>query len=147
MPRIRITLPQAFHFSCTIPVRVTDINYGGHVGNDSLLGMIHEARVQFLHRLGYTELLMEGVGLIMADAAIEFKSEAFMGESLIVSVTAGDIHRAGFDLYYLLEKEVAGKKVRVAVAKTGMICFDYALRKIVPLPDAALQKLETVALP
>ncbi|MBZ4190499.1 acyl-CoA thioesterase [Niabella beijingensis] len=142
MPRIKIQLPETFHFSCIIPVRVTDINYGGHAGNDALLGMIHEARVQFLRRLGYTEFSMEGVGLIMADAAIEFKNEAFMGDALLVSVTAGDFQRAGFDLYYRVEKETDGKKLPVVFAKTGMVCFDYTLRKIAPLPEAALRKLE-----
>lgn len=142
MPRIRITLPNTFHFSCIIPVRVTDINYGGHAGNDALLGMIHEARVQFLHQLGYTEFSMEGVGLIMADAAIEFKNEVFMGDKLLVSVAPGDFQRVGFDLYYRAEKETDGKKIPVVFAKTGMICFDYSQRKIAPIPGAALQRLE-----
>ncbi|WP_018630927.1 acyl-CoA thioesterase [Niabella aurantiaca] len=145
MPRIKITLPQAFHFSCTLPVRVTDINYGGHMGNDALLGMIHEARVQFLRRLGYTELSLEGLGLIMADAAIEFKNEAFMGDVLLVSVATGDFQRVGFDLYYLIEKEGQGKKIPVAFAKTGMVCFDYSQRKISAIPEAALQKLADTA--
>ncbi|MCD2425852.1 thioesterase family protein [Niabella pedocola] len=145
MARIKITLPEIFPFSCTIPVRITDINYGGHAGNDALLGMIHEARVQFLSRIGYTELSMEGVGLIMADVAIEFKNEAFMGETLLVSVAAGDFQRVGFDLYYRVEKEMEGKKVPVVFAKTGMVCFDYTQRKMAPIPAAALQKLMQMA--
>lgn len=145
MARIKIPLPETFPFSCNIAVRVTDINYGGHAGNNALLGMIHEARVQFLRQIGYTELSMEGVGLIMADVAIEFKNEAFMGETLLVSVAAGDFQRVGFDLYYRVEKEVKGKKVPVVFAKTGMVCFDYSHRKIAPIPEAALHKLGLVA--
>ncbi|ANH82148.1 thioesterase [Niabella ginsenosidivorans] len=142
MARIKIALPKTFRFTCTIPVRVTDINYGGHAGNDSLLGMIQEARVQFLKQFNYTELSFEGIGLIMADVAMEFKNEAFMGDLLLASVAAGDFQRVGFDLYYRLEKEVEGKKIPVVFAKTGMICFDYTLRKSVALPEAALQKLQ-----
>ncbi|MCF3111737.1 thioesterase family protein [Niabella sp. CC-SYL272] len=145
MTRIKVPLPAAFPFTCTIAVRVTDINYGGHVGNDALLGMIHEARVQFLRRMGYTELSMEGVGLIMADAAIEFKNEVFMEDSLQVSVAAGDFQRVGFDLYYRIEKVIDGKKIPVVFAKTGMICFDYSQRKITQTPEAALQKLKQFA--
>jgi len=145
MPRIKISLPSHFHFSCIIPVRVTDINYGGHAGNDALLGMIHEARVQFLHRMGYTEFSMEGVGLIMADAAIEFKNEVFMGDTLLVGVATGDFQRVGFDLYYRVEKETEGQKAPVVFAKTGMVCFDYTLRKIAPIPEAALQQLKLFA--
>lgn len=142
MARIKLALPKDFKFSCTIPVRVTDINYGGHVGNDRLLAMIHEARVQFLNHFGYSELSVEGAGLIMADVAIEFKNEVFMGDTLIASVAAGDFQRVGFDLYYLLEKETAGKKVPVAFAKTGMVCFDYTNRKIMAVPAVAIEKLQ-----
>ena len=48
MARIKIELPDNFPFTTSIPVRITDINYGGHVGNDTVLSIIHEARMQFL---------------------------------------------------------------------------------------------------
>ena len=65
MPRIKIKLPEKFIFRTEIPIRITDINYGGHLGNDSLLSIIHEARVRFLKSLGYSESNVEGVGIIM----------------------------------------------------------------------------------
>lgn len=141
MARIKIDLPAIFTFSCTIPVRITDINYGNHVGNDTILSIIHEARVQFLHHCGYAELQFAGAGLIMADAAIEFRQELFYGESLIASVTAGEFSRVGFDLYYKLEKQSGDKRILVAAAKTGMICYDYTQKKMVAVPEEAKQKL------
>ena len=61
MPRIKIDLPEKFFdVEINIPVRITDINYGDHVGNDSLVGIIHEARMQFLQRYNFTELDIEG---------------------------------------------------------------------------------------
>jgi hypothetical protein len=45
-----------------------DINYGGHLGNDAVLSLVHEARVRFLKQQGYTENNIEGAGIIMADA-------------------------------------------------------------------------------
>jgi len=142
MARLKVPLPKVFNFICSIQARITDVNYGGHVGNDSLLGMIHEARVQFLRQRDYTELSLEGTGLIMADGAIEFKNEVFAGDTVLVSVAAGDFQRAGFDLYYLLEKETGDKKLPVAFAKTGMVCFDYQARKITTLPEKAIEKLQ-----
>ena len=85
MARIKIDLPDNFSFTTSIQVRITDINYGGHVGNDAILSLVHEARMQFLKQLGYTELEFAGVGLIMADAAIEFRNELFYGDVVIVS--------------------------------------------------------------
>jgi YbgC/YbaW family acyl-CoA thioester hydrolase len=142
MARIKIILPQHFTFSTHIRIRITDVNYGGHVGNDALLSIIHEARMQFLHSLGYTEMNMDGTGLIMADVAIEFKAEAFYGDNLFVSVTASDFTRAGFDLVYLLEKQQDNNTVTIAIAKTGMVCFDYTAKKIAALPQNALAKLQ-----
>jgi acyl-CoA thioester hydrolase len=140
MPRIKIDLPADFNFSTIIPVRITDINYGGHVGNDAILSLLHEARLQFLRHLGYSELEFSGVGLIMADVAIEFKSELFYGDTLIASVTPGELGKVGFDVIYRLEKEKAKgdpAKVIVALAKTGMVCYDYAAKKIVAIPARA----------
>lgn len=139
MARIKIELPEKFSFTTFIPVRITDINYGGHVGNDTLLTIVHEARMQFLKSYGYKELEFEGVGMIMADAGIEFRSELFYGDIVIASVTITEFSKAGFDIYYKLEKEVGDKKVLIAAAKTGMICYDYKNKKIVAVPDKARQ--------
>lgn len=141
MSRIKIELPEQFSFSCSIPVRISDINYGGHVGNDAILSILHEARLQFLKSHDWTEMDVAGVSLIMSDVGIEFKGEAFYGETIIAAVTASDATRVGFHLYYKLTKQTADKEVIVALAKTGMVCFDYKSRKVVLLPEVAKQEL------
>lgn len=141
MARTKIQVPDHFRFSCSIPIRITDMNYGGHAGNDTILSIIHEARMQFLQSLGYTEMKLAGVGMIMSDAAIEFKSELFYGDTVIASVAAGEISKIGFELFYKLEKETDGKKVLVTIAKTGMICYDYEKKKIASVPDEAKTRL------
>jgi acyl-CoA thioester hydrolase len=141
MARVTIDMPETFSFSCIIPVRITDVNYGNHVGNDAILSIIHEARMQFLKSHGYTELDLAGAGTIMADVAIQFKSEAFYGDQLLVSVVAGEISKIGFDLYYKLETISPENKKVVANAKSGMICYDYTNKKIVSVPEEVKQKL------
>jgi acyl-CoA thioester hydrolase len=141
MPRIDIQLPAEFNFSCKVTVRITDINYGGHVGNDTILSIIHEARMQFFHHFNYTEMQFAGVGMIMADVAIEFKSELFYGDTVTIWVAAGEFTKVGFDLFYKLEKELDGKNKRVANAKTGMVCYDYEAKKIVSVPEEAKLRL------
>lgn len=135
MPRIKLHLPENFSFHTLLPLRITDINYGGHLGNDAVLSLMHEARMQFLKYHGYTEMAVGGASLIMSDVAIEFKAEAFYGDVLTVSVTALDFSRVGFDVYYRFTKEEAGKKIIVANAKTGMVCYDYNVKKVVSVPD------------
>ena len=141
MPRTKLLLPENFNFTANIPVRITDLNYGGHVGNDSILSLIHEIRVQFLHHHGYDELNLAGVGLIMADVTIEFKHELFYGEILRASVAAAEFSRIGFDLYYKLEKQTGEKWVSVTHARTGMVCYDYSLKKIAGVPKEVCSKL------
>ncbi len=141
MPRTRLALPEHFSFTAEIPIRITDLNYGGHVGNDSVLTLIHEARVQFLRSHGYQELNLAGVGLIMADVTIEFRSELFYGDPLRASVTASEFSRVGFDLYYKLEKKAGEKWVAVSFARTGMVCYDYKLKKIAAVPKEVMNEL------
>jgi len=137
MTRIRIELPKQFSFSTKIPIRITDLNYGGHVGNDTVLTLIHEARVQFLKHFGYEELNIEGVSLIMSDAVIEFKNELFYGDTIIAYVAANNFSRVGFDLFYKLTRN----ETNIAFAKTGMICYNYNSKKVVSIPEAAKEKL------
>jgi acyl-CoA thioester hydrolase len=141
MARIKIDLPVHFPFSCIIPVRITDINYGGHAGNDTVLSIIHEARMQYLNHLGYSEMNFAGVGMIMANVAIEFKSELFYGDAVIASVAAVGFTKIGFELVYKLEKENDDTRKAVAFATTGMICYDYERKKIVAVPEEARLKL------
>jgi acyl-CoA thioesterase FadM len=142
MNRIKIDLPTQFSFTTKIPVRITDVNYGGHVGNDTVLSLIHEARVQFLRHYGYEELNFAGVGLIMSDAGIQYKNELFYGDVIVASVTTGAYSKIAFDIYYRFEKEVEGKMQPVAAAKTGMVCYDYSLKKVVAVPEEAKIKLQ-----
>ncbi len=138
MSRIKIAFPENVSFTATIPVRITDLNYGNHVGNDAVLSIIHEARVQFLFHNGYAELNCGGVGLIMSDVGIEFKKEIFYGDVLAVQIAAVNFSSVGFDLFYrILNKE----NIVVALAKTGMICYNYDLKKIAAVPAEVKAKL------
>lgn len=142
MERIKIQMPSQFIFSTEVPIRITDLNYGGHVGNNTFLSLIHEARVQFLRSHGYSELSVEGCGLIMCDAAIEFKQELSYGQVVTIQVTAANFTKLGFDIYYqMFTTDANGKLCLAGKAKTGMLCFDYSLKKKVPLPVQAATKL------
>ncbi|MCZ2443635.1 MAG: thioesterase family protein [Flavobacteriales bacterium] len=138
MARIKLDAPGKIHFTTRIKVRITDLNYGNHLGNDALLSLIHQARIEFLQNYGYTEQNIEGVGLIMSDVGIQFKNEAFAGDILIFEMTAYDFMPTSFDLFYCILRESDQKLI--ALAKTNMVFFDYTVRKVqeVPLSFASL---------
>jgi acyl-CoA thioesterase FadM len=143
MARIKIDLPGRFPFTANIPVRITDINFGGHVGNDTILSIVHEARAQFFTHCGYTELDFAGAGTIMSDVAIEYKNQTYYGDTIVASVAVGEITKVAFDLFYKLEKRSAGGKlVPVAFAKTWMVCYDYDQKKVTAIPAKAIEKIK-----
>ena len=142
MARVQVNIPAHTHFKTDIPIRITDLNYGAHLGNDALLSILHEARVQLLRYFGYSEMNLGGVSLIMADVAISYKGEGFYGDTLTVKMAFDDLNKYGFDItYHVLNQD--GKEV--ARAKTGMLCFNYEVRKLASLPDEVKAKIETKA--
>lgn len=134
MARVKLALPDQFVFTTEIAVHISYINYGGHLGNDAVLSLLHEARVRFFHSLGYSELDIEGRGIVIADAIVVYLSEAFHEDLLVVSIAVTNFHAAGCDIYYQIVNKATGKEV--ARAKTGIVFFDYQARRPVRVPEA-----------
>ncbi len=145
MARIQIQLPEQFAFSTDIALYQLHMNYGGHLDNALLLTLVSEARVRFFKSLGYTELNVEGVGILVADAAVQYQSEAFHGEVMEISIGAADLASKGFDLLWCIREKTTQREV--ARGKTGIVCFDYASRKVATIPAAFREKLQTFTTP
>lgn len=143
MPRITIDLPPQFPFSTDITLYLGHMNYGGHLDNALLLTVVSEARLRYLKSMGYTELDVEGVGIIVADAAVQYRSEAFHGEVMRVSMAASEFNKYGCDLVWQMQEAASGREV--ARGKTGIVFFDYGVKKVVGVPEGFLQKAGTPA--
>lgn len=133
MARVRIELPEHFPFRTTIPLLISHINHGHHLDNAQLLGLVSEARVRFLQSMGYTELDVDGLGIIVADAALQYRSEAFHGETMRVEMAADDFHDFGCDLLWRMSDEASGREV--ARGKTGVVFFNYVERRKAAVPE------------
>jgi len=132
MTKIKINLPEKFIFKTEIPIRISDINYGGHLGNDAVLSVAHEARLRFLNHFDFTELDVDGAGIIMIDAAVQYKSEGHYGDVLIVDVAVNDFTSIGCDIVYKMTNKETDKIV--AIVKTGIVFYDYENKKVKPVP-------------
>jgi len=132
MARIQIELPAQFPFVTELPLYTSHINYGGHLDNALLLTLVSEARVRFFKSLGYSELDVEGVGIVVADAAVQYKAEAFQGEVMVVRKAAGDFGKYGCDLLWQMSDQASGREI--ARGKTGIVFFDYSTRKVALVP-------------
>lgn len=144
MARIRIDLPKDFLFETELIVRIYDLNYGAHLGNDRMLSIFHEARVQFFKSVGIQNEKdgLDGCGVIMTDAAVVYKAESFYGDRLIVKATIADLTMKSMDVVYQVVNGATNKEI--ARGKTGLVCFDYHERKLASIPDRFLEKLKAL---
>ena len=135
---IHIDEPKEFIFTAQIPLRISDINYGGHLSNDAVLSLTHDARMQWLHSKGWSEIDIEGLGIIMKNAAIEFTNQSFYGDRLEVKLALHDLRRFDFDIIYHIER--SKDQAIIAKVQTGFFCFSYEAQKIRSIPEG-LKKL------
>jgi len=128
------------NFQLRLDIRISDLNYGAHVGHTQLLDLIHEARLQFLQQYGQSELKFYEGSLILISLSVEFKSQLFYADSILINVSMEKIRKTRFQLTYTIMNEKNNKTV--AIAKTEMACFDYQNNKLRLIPDAFIQIFE-----
>jgi 4-hydroxybenzoyl-CoA thioesterase len=137
--RIQIGLPERFAYSTELALYIGHINYGGHLDNALLLTLVSEARVRYFKSLGYTELDVEGCGIVLADAAVQYRSEAFHGETMRIEMAPANFHARGFDLVWRMSDRDTAREV--ARGKSGILFFDYARRTVMPVPEGFLRRI------
>jgi len=124
----------------TFEVRVGDLNYGGHMGNDRALQLFHDTRLKYLHSVGCTESdIGDGLGIIMTEAHVYFRKEAFLYDKLYANIESGAVEKYAFELKYMVYREQ--DDVLVVEGSTKQLAFDYQKRKVATLPSAFKEKL------
>ncbi len=131
--RVKLKIPSIFHFETILTIRVSDLNYGGHLGNDSFLTLAHESRVQFFKSINMTERNFFGKSLIMADSIVIYKSQGFLGDEVNVKISITNCRSHGFQLFYLFQKKQ--DEIDLAHIQTSMVFYDYKEKKIAPFPN------------
>lgn len=140
MARVKFALPSEIHvYQGELEVRVSDLNYGAHLGNDRVLTLCHEARVKWLAGLKLSEIGANGIGLIMADAMIMYQGEAFLGDKLRIDIYNSDTNDRSFDLYYQITR--VSDERSIARVKGAMIFFNYKERRLGRASEEWLQKI------
>lgn len=125
-------------FKILLPVTIADINYGGHLGHDRLLSLMHEARLAFFEQFSQSEIDFFGVGLILKALQVSYRQEAFRGDVLEMSIHIEQIRGSGFEMHYVIRNQDAAL---IAEAVVEMVAFDYGQRRVVRLPDSGRQLL------
>jgi len=105
-----------------------------------MLGLVHEARSQFMAQLGFETIAVKNndVGLIIADLAVNFKAEAYTHDRLEIDCQIGEIQGRSFRLFHRI---LRAEQV-IALIETGLVAFDYRARNVVQLPADFLAAIE-----
>lgn len=134
MARLKLDLPaDQFYFATQLTVRVTDINGANHLANDSMISMISEARARFLFEHGGQGDRVDGAGIIVTDLATMYRKEAHARDKLLFEVGVMDFNTYGGDIIFRITRPE--DDALIAMAKSGFVFFDYATKKVVPMPQ------------
>jgi acyl-CoA thioesterase FadM len=133
MPRIQLEEQPAYAFRHDLTVRATDINYGGHLGTEAAVGLLHEARARPFREIGLlsVQISQGATGLAIADLAVNLKREASVFDELCVESHLGEMTQKSIRLF----QRIARDGELLVLAETGLVAFDYESRRPVPLPE------------
>lgn len=135
-------MPETYHDIVSLPVRITDINYGNHVGNDSVVSLLHEARVLWFAKYGFTEFNAGNNSLIMGHLAVEYKQQIIYPNFLHITIAIDNISSSSFEIFYEMKNE---KNETMVKAYTGMVCYDYKGNKVAKMTDQLRNMLLKIA--
>lgn len=143
MARLALEFPEhQYCYTTQLTVRVTDINAANHLGNDSMISMISEARARFLFDFGIAEIQGEHTGIIVTDLATTYRAEAHARDRLLFEVGVMDFNKYGGDIMFRITRPADG--TAIAMAKSGFVFFDYASKKVIPMSEAFHRKFPGV---
>lgn len=143
MARVKINQPEDFVFTIERLVGISDLNYAKHLDSVHMVQILHEARLQFLAHLGFTEANVFGLGVVVTDLAVDFRSESFADDRLVINVGLDDFNRYGFDICLQVTNSALEKTV--CEAKMGIVFFDFDKHQIAEIPAAFTALLQRQA--
>jgi acyl-CoA thioesterase FadM len=143
MARLTLHFPEdQYCHSSQLTVRTTDINAANHLGNDSMISMISEARARFLYEFGVHENQADGTGIIVTDLATTYRAEAHARDQLLFEVGVMDFNKYGGDITFRITRPA--DQTLVAMAKYGFVFFNYKSSQVVPMPEEFRAKFPRV---
>lgn len=138
MPRVSLDFPQAVVYSHVVRLRISDINYGQHLGHDTLVSLLHDARCGWLQQHQLSELSIDGgnLGWVVAELVVNYKAEAFYGDELHIELAVGEIGSKGAEIFH---RVVSWDGRVIGVAKVGVVFFDFVSHQAVAVPPVFLE--------
>lgn len=143
MARITIDFPSNGLFQTEFQVPQKYINLGDHLGADKVLLIAVNTQLEFLASLGYSDPKnIEGLGVITANAAVDYLAESDLGDVLEIHAAAVNPSDKGVELVYRMYNK--SKRCEAASVSTSVVFFDYDEKKTAAMPSIFRQKLNLI---
>ncbi|CAH1043868.1 acyl-CoA thioesterase [Halomonas sp. TD01] len=140
MERVTLDFPTAaIIHRHPLTVRVTDMNYGRHLGHDALVSLLHEARVHAFAALGLPEWDMKGYPSVVVDLAVQYQSEARWPDALMIETAVPEPQGKALAVYQRICHAETGKVV--ATARVNQLLLDLSSGRPVKVPDDVVQAI------
>lgn len=123
------------NFNIDIPIRISDINYGGHLGHAELIKITHQARLKFFSKYSLLESDLDGAGIIVKNLLINYKGEGFFDDILHISITMDNITKISCEFLYEITKN---ENLPVASVTETVLFMNYNSRRVVRVPQVIL---------
>jgi acyl-CoA thioesterase FadM len=142
--RKTIELPEKFIFATEYDVLYSEVNSANHLGADRVLPIAMEAQLRFIKHLGFTDaIVFEDAGLIMGHSEVQYLAEANYADKLKIELAASNFANKSFELVYRISNLTKGNELaRVA---TTLLFFDYQLKKVIAIPRAFTDKVDSIS--
>ena len=127
-----------FAYRHRLGVRFRDCDAMGHVNHAVYFTYFEQCRLTYWRELTATP--SPHTRVIIARAECDYRAPAHFGDELEVRLNIGEIGRSSFTLVYDIVQ--AGSDRLLAIGKTVLVSYDYAVGASVPLAAATRLLLE-----
>jgi acyl-CoA thioesterase FadM len=133
----KLLVQKSYDYEYATTIKVRDINYGGHLGNDALVGLLHEARIALLnqHKMSEMDVGNGNHGIIMTELIVNYKKEGSLNDRITILSNVGDLQQYTFRIFHKVMRE----KDMLALAETEFATYNYSDKKVVQVPESIKQ--------
>ena len=115
-------------------ILVSHLNYGNHLGYDSVLSLLQDSRMHWLKKHNLSELsINENTGWMVSEVNVSYKSVGCFGDKLKISLYITDISKRFLTIVYCIHNKTSERQL--AIATTKHVFFDFSLEKLSKFPD------------
>jgi|CXWL01.1.fsa_nt_gi 1,4-dihydroxy-2-naphthoyl-CoA hydrolase len=128
-------------FTYKTQIRLHDTDAAGILFFAHQFTIVHDAYEQLLEKLGFsfpTMLKKRSYFLPIVHAESDYKSPLFVGDTITIKITAGNIGETSFSFLYTIHNQ---KNVLVGSAKTVHVTIDKKKRTKIKLPKEIREQL------